>query len=82
MFLYANETVPGTTTEISFLEFGRAAHRVAHTLRPSRQGPDGQVVMVIANTDTILHHVVVAGISMAGLVVSSCLLLETTLIAV
>ncbi|KIJ16100.1 hypothetical protein PAXINDRAFT_11143, partial [Paxillus involutus ATCC 200175] len=68
MFLYANETVPGATTEISFLEFGRAAHRVAHTLRPSRQGPDGQVVMVIANTDTILHHAVVAGISIAGLV--------------
>jgi hypothetical protein len=70
MFMYPNETVPGTNTEISFLEFGRAAHRVAHTLRPSRQGPDGQVVMVIANTDTILHHAVVAGISMAGLVVS------------
>ncbi|KAF8838002.1 putative nonribosomal peptide synthetase [Paxillus ammoniavirescens] len=68
MFLYADKTVPGASTEISFLEFGRAAHRVAHTLRPSRQGPDGQVVMVIANTDTILHHAVVAGISIAGLV--------------
>ncbi|KIJ16095.1 hypothetical protein PAXINDRAFT_11135 [Paxillus involutus ATCC 200175] len=67
MFMYANETAPGTT-EISFLEFGRTAHRVAHMLRPSRQGPDGQVVMVIATTDTILHHAVVAGISMAGLV--------------
>ncbi|KIK78245.1 hypothetical protein PAXRUDRAFT_164512, partial [Paxillus rubicundulus Ve08.2h10] len=68
MFMYPNETVPGTTTEISFLEFGRAAHRIAHTLRPSRQGPDGQVVMIIANTDTILHHAVVTGISIAGLV--------------
>ncbi|KAF8838011.1 acetyl-CoA synthetase-like protein [Paxillus ammoniavirescens] len=68
MFMYPNEMVPDTTTEISFLEFGRAAHRVAHILRPSRQGPDGQVVMVIANTDTILHHAVVTGISIAGLV--------------
>ncbi|KIJ16134.1 hypothetical protein PAXINDRAFT_76105 [Paxillus involutus ATCC 200175] len=68
MFMYPNEMVPGTTTEISFLEFGRAAHRVAHMLRPSRQGPDAQVVMVVANTDTILHHAVVTGISMAGLV--------------
>ncbi|KAH0828782.1 acetyl-CoA synthetase-like protein [Lanmaoa asiatica] len=66
MFVYANESVPGTLTEISFLEFGRAAHRVAHALRPSRQGPDGEVVMVIANTDTILHHAVVVGLSIAG----------------
>ncbi|KIK91581.1 hypothetical protein PAXRUDRAFT_149195 [Paxillus rubicundulus Ve08.2h10] len=68
MFVYPNERVPGTTTEISLLEFGRAAHRIAHALRPSRQGPDGQIVMIIANTDTILHHAVVAGMSIAGLV--------------
>jgi acyl-CoA synthetase (AMP-forming)/AMP-acid ligase II len=65
-FVYTNESVPDTLTEISFLEFGRAAHRVAHALRPSRQGSDGEVVMVIANTDTILHHAVVAGLSIAG----------------
>ena len=68
-FVYTNESVPDTLTEISFLEFGRAAHRVAHALRPSRQGPDGEVVMVIANTDTILHHAAVAGLSIAGWVV-------------
>jgi acyl-CoA synthetase (AMP-forming)/AMP-acid ligase II len=70
-FVYTNESVPDTLTEISFLEFGRAAHRVAHALRPSRQGSDGEVVMVIANTDTILHHAVVAGLSIAGWVVRS-----------
>ncbi|KIJ04439.1 hypothetical protein PAXINDRAFT_104177 [Paxillus involutus ATCC 200175] len=32
MFVYPNEKVPGTTTEISLLEFGRAAHRVAPAL--------------------------------------------------
>ncbi|KIK92302.1 hypothetical protein PAXRUDRAFT_147631 [Paxillus rubicundulus Ve08.2h10] len=68
MFMYPNEMVTGATTEISFLEFGRAAHRIAHTLRPSCQDPDGQVVMIIANTDSLLHHAVVAGISIAGLV--------------
>ncbi|KAF8555340.1 putative nonribosomal peptide synthetase [Imleria badia] len=65
-FVYTNESIPDSLTEISFLEFGRAAHRVAHALRPSRQGPDGEVVMVIANTDTILYHAVVAGLSVAG----------------
>ncbi|KAG9309639.1 putative aminoadipate reductase [Chiua virens] len=66
MFVYANEGVANTLTEISFLEFGRATHRVAHALRPSRQGRDGEVVIVIANTDTILHHAAVVGLSIAG----------------
>lgn len=71
IFIYANESTPTTVTEISFLEFGRAAHRVAHSLRPSRQGADAEVVIVIANTDTILYHAVVTGLSVAGWVVRS-----------
>lgn len=68
MFAYAGDQ---GITEIPFLEFGRAAHRVAHALRPERTGGhDGQVIILIANSDTILHHVVVAGMSIAGLVVS------------
>ncbi|KAH7886929.1 hypothetical protein F5I97DRAFT_1783745, partial [Phlebopus sp. FC_14] len=69
IYVYANEQPPRDTTEITFLEFGRAAHRVAHILRPERYGPEGQVVMLIANTDTLLYHTVVAGMSIAGLVV-------------
>ena len=69
VFVYANENVPDELTEISFLEYGRAAHRIAHALRPSRQGPDGEVVMIIANTDTILYQAVVAGLLIAGCVV-------------
>lgn len=72
-FVYANESVPDTLTEISFREFGRAAHRIAHALRPFRQGLDEEVVMLIANTDTILHHAAVAGLSIAGWVVRSYL---------
>ncbi|KAF8129526.1 acetyl-CoA synthetase-like protein [Boletus edulis] len=68
VFVYANENAPNTLTEILLLEFGRAAHRVAHALRPSRQGSDGEVVMIIANTDTILYHAVVTGLFIAGLV--------------
>jgi acyl-CoA synthetase (AMP-forming)/AMP-acid ligase II len=70
MFAYADEQAPNGTTEITFLEFSRAAHRMAHALRPARQGDEGQVVMLIAHTDTILHHAAMAGMSIAGLVVS------------
>ncbi|KAI9458226.1 acetyl-CoA synthetase-like protein [Boletus coccyginus] len=65
MWVYLNDQ---GVTEITFLEFGRAAHRIAHALRPGRTGDDGQVVILIANTDTILHQVVIAGMSIAGLV--------------
>ncbi|KAF8129542.1 acetyl-CoA synthetase-like protein [Boletus edulis] len=66
VFVYANESVHNTVTEISFLEFGRAAHRVAHALRPSRQGPNEEVVIIIANTDTIFYHAILVGLSIAG----------------
>ncbi|KAF9238233.1 hypothetical protein BU15DRAFT_62645 [Melanogaster broomeanus] len=68
IFVYANDETPNGTTEITFLEFGRAAHRIAHVLRPAHQGDVGQVVMLIANTDTILYHAALAGMSLAGLV--------------
>ncbi|KAG8221462.1 acetyl-CoA synthetase-like protein [Butyriboletus roseoflavus] len=69
MLVYADDQASEHhVTEITFLEFGRAAHRIAHTLRPGRGGDEGQVVMLIANCDTILFHAVVAGMTIAGLV--------------
>ncbi|KNZ73642.1 L-aminoadipate-semialdehyde dehydrogenase large subunit [Termitomyces sp. J132] len=55
---------------ITHLEFGRAAHRVAHLLRPPYTGQDGEVVAVMAHTDTILHQAIVAGLIIAGFVVA------------
>ncbi|KAH7929522.1 putative aminoadipate reductase [Leucogyrophana mollusca] len=68
IYVYADDKAPGGLTEISFLEFGRAAHRAAHTLRPKRAGSEGEVVALIANTDSLLYHAVVAGMIIAGLV--------------
>ncbi|KAN0080413.1 hypothetical protein V8E55_009979 [Tylopilus felleus] len=68
MWVYSDDQ---GSTETTFLEFGRAAHRIAHALRPGHTGDDGQVVILIATTDTILHQVIVAGMSIAGLVVST-----------
>ncbi|KAF8549563.1 amp-CoA ligase, partial [Imleria badia] len=57
-----------STKEVTFLEFGRAAHKVAHALRPRHTGHGGQVVIPITIIDAILHQAVVAGMSIAGLV--------------
>ncbi|KAG6908134.1 putative NRPS-like protein biosynthetic cluster [Tephrocybe rancida] len=56
------------TAVISHLEFGKATHRVAHALRPRRSGVDGEVVALVAHTDTILYQTIVAGLIVAGLV--------------
>ncbi|KAF8956600.1 hypothetical protein BDZ97DRAFT_2062868 [Flammula alnicola] len=53
-------------TNISFLEFGRAADRVAHYIRPGRSGPDRQVVAFVALSDTLLYQAVTVGITRAG----------------
>ncbi|RDB20739.1 Non-canonical non-ribosomal peptide synthetase FUB8 [Hypsizygus marmoreus] len=55
-------------TEISYLEFGRACHRVAHHVRPRREGKDGEVVAFIALADTIVYQAITVGLMRAGLV--------------
>ncbi|KIK80094.1 hypothetical protein PAXRUDRAFT_15974 [Paxillus rubicundulus Ve08.2h10] len=68
MFVYADEQAPNSTTGITSLEFGRVAHRMTHALCPARQSDQGQVVRLIAQTNTI-HHATLAGMPIAGLVV-------------
>lgn len=60
----------GSLVHISFLEFGRAAHRASHLLRPARSGPEHEIVAIIANVDVLLYHTLVTGMMRAGLVVS------------
>lgn len=60
---------PNTSTTVSFLEFSKATHRVAHYLRPNRVGQDGEVVAVVTNSDTILYLALIVGMARAGLVV-------------
>lgn len=67
-FIYSN--APGSLTEISFLEFGRAVHRTGHIVRAGHQRADHEVVAIIANLDTLLYQTLIAGLMRAGLVVS------------
>lgn len=59
----------GRTTEISYLEFVRACHRLAHILRPGRSGNERAVIAVVALVDTLIYETIIAGSMKAGLVV-------------
>ncbi|KAJ7075616.1 putative aminoadipate reductase [Mycena belliarum] len=65
---YAFSDEAGNITEISKFEFGRAAHRAAHLLRPQRGGVEGQTVAIAALTDVLIYHSLVAGCVIAGIV--------------
>ncbi|KNZ74034.1 Linear gramicidin synthase subunit D [Termitomyces sp. J132] len=67
MFTYSKEG-SSEVTEITYLEFGRACHRVAHLVRPRRAGSDREIVAFIALADTIVYHAVTIGLMIAGLV--------------
>ncbi|EKM50221.1 uncharacterized protein PHACADRAFT_153694 [Phanerochaete carnosa HHB-10118-sp] len=53
---------------VSFAEFARATHRVAHKLRPDRSGPENAVVAVVVNCDSVVYLALLAGMIRAGLV--------------
>ncbi|KZP19238.1 acetyl-CoA synthetase-like protein [Athelia psychrophila] len=65
-FVYSEAV--GSLTEISFLEFGRAAHRAAHLLRPEHGGSKGEVVAIIIDVDKLLYAAIFAGLMRAELV--------------
>ncbi|KAJ7683142.1 putative aminoadipate reductase [Mycena rosella] len=65
---YAFADDAGHITEISHFEFSRAAHRVAHLLRPQRRGPEGQVLAIAGLADALLYQTIVAGCIKAGIV--------------
>ncbi|KAJ7041394.1 acetyl-CoA synthetase-like protein [Mycena alexandri] len=65
-YVFADEE--SDVTEITHLEFARAAHRVAHILRPQRGGPERQVLAITALTDVLIYQTIVAGCIIAGIV--------------
>ncbi|KDQ22274.1 hypothetical protein PLEOSDRAFT_1068683, partial [Pleurotus ostreatus PC15] len=68
MYVFAEEGSERVIV-VTFLEFARACHRVAHHVRP-RASPQqlGQVVAIIASCDTIVYQALVLGCIKAGLV--------------
>jgi hypothetical protein len=56
-------------TTTTHLEFGRTTYPVANILRPNCEARDGEVVTIIAQSDTILCHAIVAELVRADLIV-------------
>ncbi|KAG6828146.1 hypothetical protein H0H92_009033 [Tricholoma furcatifolium] len=73
-YTYADPQAVDGVQVITHLEFGRAAHRAAHLVRPRAQQQsttgesDREIVMVIADSDVVLVQAVHAGMMVAGLV--------------
>ncbi|KAG1853286.1 acetyl-CoA synthetase-like protein [Suillus tomentosus] len=53
---------------ISHSDFYRACHRAAQAIGPASAGADKEVVVLIANSDTLLYQTVFMGMIFAGLV--------------
>ncbi|KAJ7077650.1 hypothetical protein B0H15DRAFT_789481 [Mycena belliarum] len=67
-YVYAKPDPSDEIVTITSLEFSRATHRAAHILRPMRNGEDGQVVAIIALSDTILYEALIVGLITANLI--------------
>lgn len=68
-----------TETELSYLEFSRACHRVAHALAPKIAFGEGApvkrpVVAFMALADVVVYQAIVIGLMRIGVVVSLLLL--------
>ncbi|KAJ7165465.1 putative aminoadipate reductase [Mycena crocata] len=68
LYLYAKPDASSDIVTITNLEFERATHRAAQILRPNREGADGEVVAVIALSDSLLYQAVVIGLVTAHLI--------------
>ncbi|KAJ7612097.1 putative aminoadipate reductase [Roridomyces roridus] len=66
-YVYADPQSNGVVT-ITQLEFARATHRAATLLRPDDDTSAGQVVAILAQSDTLLYHAVVVGLITADLI--------------
>ncbi|KAJ7072833.1 hypothetical protein C8F01DRAFT_972227, partial [Mycena amicta] len=68
-FVYAEPEPSSKIVTITQLEFARAAHRAARCLRPvDSSAKSGDVVAILALSDTVLYQAVLVGLIRAGLV--------------
>jgi acyl-CoA synthetase (AMP-forming)/AMP-acid ligase II len=68
-FIFPSKASPQEMTSLSYKEVNEASHRIAHILRPGRNGPEAEVIALLINTDTVLYVAVLLGIMRAGYVV-------------
>ncbi|KAJ3525806.1 hypothetical protein NM688_g8348 [Phlebia brevispora] len=67
--VFPSKQDPTKADSISYSQFAKATHRIAHGLRPNRsEGKDGDVVGVVIHCDSILYLAVLVGLVRAGFV--------------
>ncbi|KAJ7455824.1 hypothetical protein FB451DRAFT_1354034 [Mycena latifolia] len=67
-YVYAKPDPSDEIVSITNFEFARATHRAAQLLRPNSEGADGQVVAILALSDTVLYQTLVVGLITANLI--------------
>ncbi|KAF7373865.1 General substrate transporter [Mycena sanguinolenta] len=67
-YVFAPIDPSAPVVNVTHLEFSRASQRAAHLLRPNRAGPDGEVVAIIALSDTLVYLAIIAGLMTANCV--------------
>lgn len=72
-FVFSNDG-SDQITEISYFEFSRACHRVAHVIQPTPVEGPKPVVAFMALSDSLLYQAITLGMMRAGLVVRFSLL--------
>ncbi|TFK53343.1 putative aminoadipate reductase [Heliocybe sulcata] len=65
--VFPSDAPHGEPTHITYLEWCRAAHRVAHLLRPQPDFERREVVGVLVNCDTLMYATTITGLIRAGL---------------
>lgn len=67
--MFSSKESPDHISSISFHEMAVASHRAAHLLRPGREGPDQEIVMLLIDSDAPLYIAMITGIMRADWVV-------------
>lgn len=76
--VYPSRDSPTGVKTVSYKELRDATHRIAHAVRPERNGTEQEVVAVIIHTDALLYVTLLIGMIRAGIVVSISLLKQTS----
>ncbi|KZT22888.1 acetyl-CoA synthetase-like protein [Neolentinus lepideus HHB14362 ss-1] len=65
--VFPSDAPDGEPTHITYLEWCRAIHRVAHILRPKPNFEKREVVGIIVNCDTLMYTTTIVALMRAGL---------------
>lgn len=75
MYVFVGMEHDGETKEVTYLEFGRAIHRVASAIAPTlpflHASNNRPVIALLALTDSLLYQSIAIGIMKAGFIVSA-----------